>query len=63
MIKPRGIIVAGNSVQFEGGRPTHSDFEQLNDALQNINVVTYDELLMRLRNHLTVLSGSKEGKT
>ena len=61
-IKPRGIIVAGNSVQFEGARPTHNDFERLNEALQNINVVTYDELLMRLRNHLTVLTGSKEGK-
>lgn len=62
VIKPRGIIVAGNSVQFKGGRATHDDFERLNEELQNVNVVTYDELLMRLRNHLTVLSGSKEGK-
>jgi hypothetical protein len=57
-IKPRGIIFAGNSVQFEGDRPTHDGFELLNKASQNVNVVTYDELLRRLRNHLTVLSGS-----
>ena len=62
VIKPRGIIVAGNSVQFEGAKPARNDFERLNEASQNVNVVTYDELLMRLRNHLTVLSGSMEGK-
>ncbi len=62
VIKPRGIIFAGNSAQFEGDRPTHDDFELLNKASQNVNVVTYDELLMRLRNHLTVLSGSKGKK-
>jgi hypothetical protein len=60
VIKPRGIIFAGNSAQFEGDRPTRDDFERL--ASQNVNVVTYDELLMRLRNHLTVLSGSKGKK-
>jgi hypothetical protein len=58
-IKPRGIIFAGNSVQFKGDGPTRDEFEALNETLQNVNVVTYDELLMRLRNHVTVLSGSK----
>jgi hypothetical protein len=62
VIKPRAIIFAGNSVQFEGDRPTRDDFELLNKASQNVNVVTYDELLMRLRNHLTVLSRSKGKK-
>jgi hypothetical protein len=62
VIKPRGIIFAGNSAQFEGDRPAHDDFELLNKVSQNVNVVTYDELLMRLRNHLTVLSGSKGKK-
>jgi len=61
-IKPRGIIFAGNSAQFKGDRPARDDFEQLNEALQNVNVVTYDELLTRLRNHMTVLSGSKGKK-
>jgi len=59
VLKPRGIIFAGNSVQFKGDRSTQHDFEQLNEALRNVNVVTYDELLTRLQNHVTVLSGSK----
>ena len=59
VIKPRGIIFAGNSVQFKGGGPTRGDFEVLNETLQNVNVVTYDELLTRLRNQVTVLSASK----
>lgn len=62
VIKPRGIIFAGNLVQFEGDGPTQDQFELLNGALQNVNVVTYDELLTRLRNHVTVLSGSKGKK-
>jgi hypothetical protein len=61
-IKFRGIIFAGNSAQFKGDRPARDGFEHLNEALQNVNVVTYDELLTRLRNHLTVLSGSKGKK-
>jgi hypothetical protein len=58
-IKPRGIILAGNSSQFKAHGLTQDSFELLNEALQNVTVVTYDELLTRLRNHLTVLSGSK----
>jgi len=62
VIKPRGIIFAGNSVQFRSDGPSRDDFELQNRALQNVNVVTYDELLTRLRNHVTVLSGSKGKK-
>ena len=62
VIKPRGIIFAGNSAQFKGNRPAREDFELLNPALQNVNVVTYDELLTRLRNHVAALSGSTEKK-
>jgi hypothetical protein len=62
VIKPRGIIFAGNSTQFKGDGPNRDDFEGLNETLQNVNVVTYDELLTRLRNHVTVLSGSKGKK-
>jgi hypothetical protein len=57
-IKLRGMVFAGHSVQFKGDRPMRDDFERLNQASQNVNVVTYDELLTRLRNHMTVLSGS-----
>jgi Shedu protein SduA, C-terminal len=62
VIKPRGIIFAGNSAQFKGNRPAREDFELLNAASQNVNVVTYDELLTRLRNHVAALSRSKEKK-
>ena len=62
VIKPRGIIFAGNSAQFKGNRPAREDFELLNSVSQNVNVVTYDELLTRLRNHVAALSGSKEKK-
>src|SRR5262249_2908566 len=59
VIKPRGILFAGNSTQFTGNRPMQDDFGALNQALKNVSVVTYDELLTRLRNHITVLSGMK----
>jgi Domain of unknown function (DUF4263) len=61
-IKPRGIICAGNSAQLKGDRSSQTDFQLLNQELYNVNVVTYDELLTRLRNHITVLSGSKGNK-
>lgn len=57
VIKPRGIIFAGNSAQFKDNKPMQDDFELLNQALTNVSVVTFDELLTRLRNHITVLSG------
>jgi hypothetical protein len=57
IIKPRGIIVAGNSAQLEGKQSMQDDFGLLNQELKNVNLVTYDELLTRLRNHITVLTG------
>ena len=62
VVKPRGIILAGNSAQFEGNKPMQDDFILLNQALKNVNLVTYDELLTRLRNHIAVLSGIKGKK-
>lgn len=62
VVKPRGIIVAGNSAQFKDNKPMQDDFGLLNQTLKNLSVVTYDELLTRLRNHITVLSGIKGKK-
>ena len=59
VIKPRGIIFAGDSNQFEGKKLVQDDFRLLNQGLKNLTVVTYDELLTRLRNYITVLSGIK----
>ncbi len=57
VIKPRGIIFAGNSNQFYGKKLIQDDFRLLNQGLKNVTVVPYDELLIRLQNYITVLSG------
>ncbi len=57
VIKPRGIIFAGNSTQFKGDKRIQDDFRLLNQGLKNVTVVTYDELLTRLQNYVTALSG------
>jgi hypothetical protein len=61
-IKPRGIIFAGHMAQFKGNRRARKAFERLNAASPNLTIVTYDELLTRLRNHIAALRGSKEKK-
>lgn len=60
--KPRGLIFAGDSNQFEGNKLIQDDFRLLNQGLKNVAVVTYDELLTRLQNYITVLSGIKAKK-
>lgn len=57
IIKPRGIVFAGHSGQFAGNTPMRDDFALLNQASKSVNIVTYDELLTRLKNHITVLGG------
>jgi len=59
VIKPRGIIFAGNSGEFGNNKLMADDFRLLNHGLKNVNVVTYDELLTRLQNYITVLTGIK----
>jgi len=62
VIKPRGIIFSGNSSEFNGKKPVQDDFRLLNQGLKNVTVVPYDELLTRLQNYVTVLSGIKGKK-
>lgn len=57
VIKPRGIIFAGNSTQFKGQKLIQDDFRLLNQGLKNVTIVTYDELLTRLQNYIVALSG------
>jgi antiviral defense system Shedu protein SduA len=59
VIKPRGIIFAGNSSQFKADKLIQDDFRLLNQGLKNVTVVTYDELLTRLQNYIHALSGTK----
>ena len=62
VIKPRGIIFAGNSNQFGGNKLIQDDFRLLNQGLKNVTVVTYDELLTRMQNYIAVLTGIKAKK-
>lgn len=54
VLRPRGIIVAGNRSTLVDQKQK-DDFRLLAHALKNITVLTYDELLTRLRNYIQVL--------
>jgi len=54
VVRPRGIILAGNTSQFSDQKQK-DDFRLLSQGLKNLTIVTYDELLTRLRNYIGVL--------
>ncbi|HET8925245.1 MAG TPA: Shedu immune nuclease family protein [Candidatus Acidoferrum sp.] len=54
VVRPRGFILAGNSAQFVSQKQ-RDDFRLLSHGLKNVTVITYDELLVRLENHIRVL--------
>ena len=54
VVRPRGFILAGNSDEFLSQKQ-HDDFRLLSHGLKNVTVITYDELLVRLENHIRVL--------
>lgn len=54
VVKPRGIILAGNASLFTI-RKQKDDFRLLTQGNKNILFVTYDELLSRLQNYIAVL--------
>ena len=51
VIKPRAIVILGTSSQFDNENK-EKDFRVLRMSLKNVEVVLFDELLMRLRNEL-----------
>lgn len=53
-VRPRGIILAGDSREFNVAKQ-QDDFRLLSQGIKNITIVTYDELLTRLQNYITVL--------
>ena len=59
VVRPRGFILAGNSADFSIQKQ-RDDFRLLSHGLKNVTVITYDELLVRLENHIRVLE--KYGK-
>lgn len=54
VVRPRGIIIAGNRNTLTEQKEK-DDFRLLSQSLKNITVLTYDELLTRLRNYIEVL--------
>jgi hypothetical protein len=54
VVRPRGFILAGASAEFSSPKQ-RDDFRLLSHGLKNVMVITYDELLTRLENHIKVL--------
>ncbi len=54
IVRPRGIILAGDTSTFENQKQK-DDFRLLTQAHKNILFVTYDEMLNRLNNYISVL--------
>jgi hypothetical protein len=54
IVRPRGIILAGDSSQFKSQKEK-DDFRLLCQSMKNVTIVTYDELHTRLMNYIKVL--------
>ncbi|MDB5204766.1 MAG: hypothetical protein JWP09_794 [Candidatus Taylorbacteria bacterium] len=54
VVRPRGIILAGDTRKFSATKES-DDFRLLSLSTKNIVFVTYDELLSRLNNYIKVL--------
>lgn len=61
VLRPRGIILAGNTQGFTLQKEK-DDFRLLSQGIKNIAFVTYDELLMRLENYIKILESFKKKK-
>ncbi|MBX4206000.1 DUF4263 domain-containing protein [Candidatus Microgenomates bacterium] len=55
IIKPRGILIAGLSIEYSANPFKSDDFRLLNDGLKNMTVIPYDDLSKRLKNTLTLI--------
>ncbi len=53
-LRPRGIILVGDASSFSTQKEK-DDFRLLSHGLKNITILTYDELLTRLKNNIAVL--------
>ena len=62
VLRPRGIIVAGNRNTLNEQKEK-DDFRLLSHSLKNITILTYDELLTRLRNYIEVLEEFRKTPT
>lgn len=51
VVRPRAMLVSGHSSQLENEAMGH-DFRVLRQSLRNVEVILYDELLVRIKNQL-----------
>ncbi|MFC1981069.1 Shedu anti-phage system protein SduA domain-containing protein [Chloroflexota bacterium] len=49
VIRPRAILVIGSRAQLDSPNKD-KDFRVLQDSLKNVEVIPYDDLLIRLKN-------------
>jgi hypothetical protein len=61
-VRPRGIILAGDASAF-ADQKQRDDFRLLSQGIKSITIVTYDELLARVRNYIHVLAEYGKRKT
>jgi len=55
VVRPRGIILVGDTRSLQGQKEK-DDMRLFSQGLKNITIVTYDELLTRLKNYIEVLT-------
>jgi hypothetical protein len=61
VLRPRGIILAGNAQNFDPQKQK-DDYRLLSHGLKHVTLVTYDELLTRLTNYIHVLESHVSNK-
>jgi hypothetical protein len=58
IIKPRGVIIVGSYNEFTKNRGPQNDFRLLSESLKNVTIITYDDLVTRLKNKVYILKES-----
>lgn len=65
VVRPGGLIIVGSEKGFEGQKDpakAKEDFRRLRGTFKNVRIITYTELLMGLRNRITILKQLQAGK-
>lgn len=60
VVQPRAVVIMGNSTQLDADPKMKTDFRILRQSLKNVEVILYDELLVRLQNQKTKIYSSPE---
>lgn len=63
VIRPGGLIIAGSEKAFydqKDPQRAQEDFRRLRNSLKNVKIITYTEILVGLRNRITILKQLKK---